>query len=91
MSTRLAIELDEELVSRLEAVAAREKMTVEALARDAVARAVLDLESWAEDDAAYAEYERTGEAIPLSAMENWAKSWGSPDELPPPKPCKSSS
>ena len=34
---------------------------------------------------------RTGEAIPLSAVENWVKSWGTANELPPPKPCKSSS
>jgi hypothetical protein len=42
-----------------------------------------DLEARAEDTAAYAEYERTEEAIPLSAMETWAKSWGSSDEPPP--------
>ena len=64
---------------------------METFALDAVARAIDDFEAWLEDEAAYAEYERTGEAIPLSAMEGWAKSWGTADELPPPNPCKSSS
>jgi predicted transcriptional regulator len=91
MPTRLAIELDEELAARLEAAAAREQKTLETFAADALAWAVNNLDAWAEDDAAYAEYERSGEAIPLSAMEDWAKSWGTADELPPPKPCKSSS
>ena len=91
MATRLAIELDEQLAARLEAAAAREQKTVETFAADTLARAIDDLDSWAEDEAAYAEYERTGEAIPLSAMEDWVKSWGTTDELPPPKPCKSSS
>ena len=91
MSTRLAIELDEELAARLKDAAAREQKSAEIFALDAVARAIDDFEAWLEDEAAYAEYERTGEAIPLSAMEDWAKSWGTADELPPPKPCKSSS
>jgi len=91
MSTRLAIELDEELAARLKEAAAREKKSVETFALDAVARAIDDFEAWLEDEAAYAEYERTGEVIPLSAMEDWAKSWGTADELPPPNPCKSSS
>ena len=50
-------------------------MPAELFAAEAVARAVADVESWAEDDAAYAEYERTGEAIPLAAMEAWIRSW----------------
>ena len=91
MSTRLAIDLDEQLAARLEAAAAREPKTVETFAADAVARAVDDFEAWAEDEAAYAEYERTGQAIPLSAVEDWVKSWGTANELPAPKPCKSSS
>jgi predicted transcriptional regulator len=91
MTTRVAIELDDELAARLKDAAAREQKTVETFALDAVARAIDDLEAWKEDEAGYAEYERTGEAVPLSAMENWVKSWGTAEELPPPKPCKSSS
>jgi hypothetical protein len=40
--------------------------------------------AWAEDEAAYAEYERTGEAIPIAAIEHWVRSWGTENELPPP-------
>jgi predicted transcriptional regulator len=88
---RLIIELDEELASRLEAATARSQTSIEVFAAKAVARAVADVEAWAEDEAAYAEYEHTGEAIPLAAMEDWVRSWGTVDELPPPAPCKSSS
>jgi hypothetical protein len=50
-------------------------------------RFAIDLgEAWAEDEAAYAEYERTDEAIPLVSMQAWVKSWGQPNELPPPEP-----
>ena len=91
MPIRLAIELDDELTARLESAAASEQKSAEAFAREALARALDDFEAWAEDVAAYAEYERTGEAIPLSAVEDWVKSWGSADELPAPRPCKSSS
>ncbi len=89
--TRVVIELDEELAVRLEAATVRSKISVETFAAKAVARAVADVEAWAEDDAAYAEYERTGVAIPLAAVEDWVRSWGTGDELPPPTPCKLSS
>jgi predicted transcriptional regulator len=88
---RLTIELDEELAARLETAAKRSQTSVETFAAKAVARAAAEVEAWAEDDAAYSEYERTGEAIPLAAMEEWVRSWGTPDELPAPAPCKSSS
>jgi predicted transcriptional regulator len=67
---RITIELDEELAARLEAAIARSHTSVETFAANAVARAVADVEAWVEDEAAYAEYERTGEAIPLAAMED---------------------
>jgi predicted transcriptional regulator len=88
---RIAIDLEETLAARLDAAAEQADMSAEALAARAIARAVTDLEAWAEDAAAYAEYERTGEAIPLAAMEAWVKSWGTASEAPPPEPCKSSS
>jgi len=89
--TRIVIDLDEQLAAGLEAAAKRTQTSVENFAASAVARAIADVEAWAEDEAAYAEYERTGEAIPLAAMEQWVRSWGTENELPPPKPCKSSS
>jgi predicted transcriptional regulator len=88
---KLTIELDEELASRLEAVTTKSHTSIETFAAKALARAVSEVEAWTEDEAAYAEYERTGEAIPLAAMEDWVRSWGTANELPPPAPCKSSS
>jgi predicted transcriptional regulator len=87
---QIIIELDEELAARLEAATAGSQTSVETFAANAVARAVAEVEAWAEDEAAYAEYERSGEAIPLTAMEDWARSWDTAHALPPPAPCKSS-
>ena len=42
----------------------------------------------AEDARRLAEYRRTGESIPLEAVEAWVRSWGTANELPPPKPVK---
>lgn len=89
--TRLVIELDEELAAGLEAAAKRSETSIEGFAAKAVARAVVDVETWAEEEAALAEYDRTGEAIPIAAIEQWVRSWGTENELPPPVPCKSSS
>jgi hypothetical protein len=82
--TRVIIELDEALAAGLEAAARRSQTLIEGFAAKVVARAVTDVEAWAEEDAAYAEYERTGEAIPIAAVEQWVRSWGKDDELPPP-------
>ena len=86
MTHRIAIQLDDELAARLSAAAKEVETSPEELAAAAIARAVGDVEAWAEDEAAYAEYQQTGEAIPLSSMQAWVKSWGQPDELPPPEP-----
>jgi predicted transcriptional regulator len=88
---KFTIELDDDIAARLEAATAQSQTSVETFAANAVARAVADVEAWTEDEAACAEYERTGEAIPLEAMEDWVRSWGTANELPPPAPCKSSS
>ena len=82
---RIAIDLDDKLAERLKSAAKQAATSPEQLAAAAIARAVDDLEAWTEDEAAYAEYERTGEAIPLASMEAWVKSWGKTDELPPPE------
>jgi len=91
MSEHLAIELDDRLAARLREAAAKEGKTVEPLAAEAVESALDLMESWVEDEAAYVEYVQTGESIPLEAAERWVRSWGTADELPPPKPCTSSS
>src|SRR5262245_21343991 len=59
---------DEDLAARLEAATVQSQTSIEMFAANAVARAVADVEAWAEDEAAYAEYERTGEAIPLTGL-----------------------
>ena len=86
MTHRIAIDLDDEIAARLEAAAQHAETSAQALAAAAIARALDDLEAWAEDEAAFAEYERTGEAIPLSSMRAWVQSWAKTDELPPPEP-----
>jgi len=85
MTHRIAIQLDDELAARLDAAAKEAETSPEELAAAAIARAVSDLEAWAEDEAAYADYERTREAISLSSMQAWVRSWGQPNELPPPE------
>lgn len=82
--TRLIIALDQELAGGLELAAKRSETSIEAFAAKAVARAVVDVETWAEEEAAYAEYERTGEAIPMAAIEQWVRNWATGNELPPP-------
>jgi hypothetical protein len=42
-------------------------------------------EAIAETDRALAEFERTREGVPWEEMKAWLKSWGTDDELPPPK------
>ena len=42
----------------------------------------------AEDVRRYEEYKRTGLGVPLDAVEAWVDSWGTPRELPMPKPRK---
>ncbi len=82
--TRVVIDLDEKLAAGLEAAAKQPQTSIEGFAAKAAARAVADVEGWAEEEAAYAEYERTGEAVPIAAVEEWVRSWGAENELPPP-------
>jgi predicted transcriptional regulator len=42
----------------------------------------------AEDARRLAEFERAGEGVPWDEVKVWIESWGTPDELPPPKPRK---
>jgi len=61
-STRLIIELDDDLAARLRTATAQSNTSMEM----------------------FAKYQQTGEAITLSAMEEWVRSWGTAHELPPP-------
>ena len=42
----------------------------------------------AEDARRFAEFEQSREGIPWDEVQAWMRSWGKPDELPPPKPRK---
>ena len=45
-------------------------------------------EALAEDARRLAEFQRTREAVPWVDVKAWMQSWGTPNELPPPKPRK---
>jgi hypothetical protein len=96
------IEVDEETADLLEARAAARRMTVSELIADLASnQEVLPAElaemrskgegPWspdvlAEDTRRLAEFERTREGVPWDEVKNWLRSWGTPDELPTPKP-----
>jgi predicted transcriptional regulator len=42
----------------------------------------------AEDARRLADFERTGEGVPWDEVHTWMQSWGTPGELPAPKPRK---
>jgi hypothetical protein len=100
---RRTIEVDARTADVLEAQAAARGQTVSELLADLVVEdeTSQDLESlrrdglgpWspeilAEDARRAADFQRTGEGIPWKEVRAWMKSWGKPNELPPPKPRK---
>jgi predicted transcriptional regulator len=93
MSTvRRTFDLDADTNARLDALAAEKGLDAAAVVADAVGLldSVVDVEGpdVAEDLRRLAEFERTGEAVPWEDVKTWVESWGSPNELPPPKPRK---
>ena len=98
------IEVDAQTAEALEARAAARGLTVPELLADLVGiepELPPDLEvlraegrgPWApeilaEDARRLAEFERTGEGVPWDEVRAWVRSWGTPNELPPPKPRK---
>jgi hypothetical protein len=42
----------------------------------------------AEDARRFADFKRSREGVPWNEIKAWMSSWGTPDELPPPKPRK---
>jgi hypothetical protein len=98
------IEVEAKTADLLEARAAARGLSVSQLLADlAAGEDVLspDLEAmresgtgpWApevlaEDARRLAEFERTRQAVPWGEIEIWMKSWGTGNELPPPKPRK---
>lgn len=103
-SNARTIKLDSDTADRLEAWARERGLTVsELLAELAAGQSAPSLEwdamrktgrgPWApdvlaEDARRIASYQRTGEGVPWAEVESWIKSWGTTEELPPPKPRK---
>ena len=104
MNEKVRIEVDEATALVLEARAAARGMTVAQLIADlAGAEEALpaDLQAlreagdgpWAphvlaEDERRLADFRRTREAVPWEDVKAWMQSWGTPAELPVPKPRK---
>ena len=96
------IEVDERTAEVLQARAAARGLSVpelladlaanvEALPADLAALRANGAEPWsaevlAEDAARLAAFESTREGVPWDEVEAWMQSWGTPNELPPPKP-----
>jgi hypothetical protein len=104
MNEKVRIEVDEQTAEVLEARAAARGMTVSALIAELIdAEETLppDLqgmraagegpwapEALAEDARRLAEFRRTREALPWDDVKAWMQTWGTPHELPTPKPRK---
>ena len=104
MTTRaLTIELDAETAEVLEARAASGGLSVSAVIAELVGDDQYDPEiermrregpgpyspeALAEDEVEYAEFLRTGEAVPMQDVLDWIGSWGTANELPRPMPRK---
>jgi hypothetical protein len=99
---RRKIEVDAKTADVLEARAAARGQSISELLADLVSDETSpDLESmrsarrgpWspeilAEDARRFADFQRSHEGVPWEEVKAWMKSWGTPNELPPPKPRK---
>ena len=88
---RRTLDLDAETDARLRELAERRGQEASHVISDALAlldSADLDDPDIEEDIRRLREFERTGEAVPLEDVMAWVRSWGTPDELPPPRPRK---
>lgn len=87
---RRTIELDADTDARLREMAAERGQAEAAILAEAVALldSVVDISGpdLEEDRRRLAEFRRTREAVPLSEIKAWVRSWGKPDELPRPTP-----
>lgn len=93
MSTvRRVLELDPATDARLDALAAEEGKDVATVVADAVrlldSVVDIDLSDLDEDRKRLQAFFQTGEAVPKNEAKAWIKSWGSEEELPPPRPRK---
>src|SRR5690349_18746891 len=103
MSAKVKIEIDERTADLLEARASARGMSIGDLIADLAVDDVLppnlaamrdagegpwSAETLAEDRRRLAEFERTREGVPWDEVKAWMMSWGTPNELPAPKPRK---
>jgi predicted transcriptional regulator len=91
-TVRRTLELDTETDARLCALADARGQEPSVIVSDALAlldsatdESDLEIE---EDLRRLHEFERTGEGVPLEDVKMWVRSWGTANELPPPKPRK---
>ena len=98
------IEVDEQTAALLEARAGARGMTVSELLADiacnleALPADLAEMrgkgegpwspETLEHDERRLAEFERTREGVPWEEVKSWMRSWGTPSELPAPKPRK---
>jgi hypothetical protein len=99
---RRKIEVDASTAEALEAQAVARGQTISELLADLVSndpspdlelmraagRGPWSPEVLAEDARRFADFQRTHEGVPWEEVKAWMKSWGTPNELPPPKPRK---
>jgi predicted transcriptional regulator len=89
---RHTLELDAGTDERLRSLATERGQDEASVVADALAllATTIDVEApdITEDLRRLREFERTGEAIPGEDMMAWVNSWGTGNELPPPRPRK---
>jgi len=91
-TVRYMLDLDPETDARIKTIDARTGQDVAAVIADAVELldSVIDINGpdIEEDLRRLEEFERTGLGVPGDDVMTWIKSWGTPNELPPPQPRK---
>ncbi|MAN51252.1 MULTISPECIES: CopG family transcriptional regulator [unclassified Marinimicrobium] len=80
----LGVRLDEQLESRLSALAAKTKRSKSFLAKEALTRYIEEEERKEHENeltlARWEEYQETGETVDNDAMMDWLESWGTDQE-----------
>ena len=80
----LGVRLDEQLESRLSALAAKTKRSKSFLAKEALTRYIEEEERKERENeltlARWEEYQETGETVDNDAMMDWLESWGTDQE-----------
>jgi predicted transcriptional regulator len=87
--TELTLRLRPELLASLDELAGATQRSRADLAEEALAQ-YLDVQRWQIEGvrAALAEADRGDPGIPHERVAEWLESWGTDDELPPPKPIR---